>query len=144
MNEESPASAAPSQESPAKTACKYDDPFCPCQDGDSCNHVCRNPNHTLVDGSPSPHEIGPSCMAEMSGADKTLTAALARSEAELREMTKNARMLETTIHILRTERTPEIWRCDGCGALYNEHSPLEDCDCKCTSFSFVGSLKVAI
>jgi hypothetical protein len=26
--------------------------------------VCRNPNHALVDGSASPHDIGPSCMAE--------------------------------------------------------------------------------
>src|SRR4051812_17420659 len=26
--------------------------------------VCRNPNHALVDGGASPHEIGPSCMAE--------------------------------------------------------------------------------
>jgi hypothetical protein len=25
---------------------------------------CRNPNHALTDGSPSPHEIGSSCMAE--------------------------------------------------------------------------------
>jgi hypothetical protein len=25
---------------------------------------CRNPNHAMTDGSPSPHELGPSCMAE--------------------------------------------------------------------------------
>src|ERR1700677_1616030 len=30
--------------------------------------ACRNPNHALVDGTPSPHEIGPSCMAEQSKA----------------------------------------------------------------------------
>jgi hypothetical protein len=30
--------------------------------------ACRNPNHALTDGTPSPHEIGPSCMAEQSKA----------------------------------------------------------------------------
>lgn len=25
---------------------------------------CRNPQHALTDGNPSPHETGPSCMAE--------------------------------------------------------------------------------
>ena len=38
---------------------------CPDCRGDCCRPlVCRNPNHALTDGSPSPHEIGPSCMAE--------------------------------------------------------------------------------
>lgn len=27
-------------------------------------NICRNPNHALADGTPHPHEIGPSCMAE--------------------------------------------------------------------------------
>lgn len=25
-------------------------------------NVCKNPNHALADGSPHPHELGPSCM----------------------------------------------------------------------------------
>lgn len=35
--------------------------------GECCTPAeCRNPNHTLTDGSLSPHEIGPSCMADRS------------------------------------------------------------------------------
>ena len=35
--------------------------------------LCRNPNHAMTDGSPSRHEIGPSCMAEGVQEAPTLT-----------------------------------------------------------------------
>ena len=125
---------------------------------------CRNPNHALVDGSPSPHEIGPSCMAEPESLEELKrqrdefkesayrlenTLRLLRNEAGLIEYWKSRAetaelkvlTFHETIFKMGAESVSEIWRCDSCGWLYNERSPLEDCDCKCTSFSFIGHLK---
>ena len=31
----------------------------------------------------------------------------------------------------------KMWQCDGCKKVYHEDTPLEDCECGCTSFTFV-------
>jgi hypothetical protein len=67
--------------------------------------ACRNPNHALVDGSASPHEIGPSCMVE--------AGVGGREESPWREIVNGLPAIGSSALVFTNEGHIELgWRID--------------------------------